>query len=96
MARIRTTYQIGDKVGQSLELDIGSIQTKHLGMGASATSGTSIVGARIDPYTAVQAGDIKINGQNVGAIAASASGGGNMKAALTLSTTMLITLWQAL
>ena len=34
--------------------------------------GESIVGARIDTTNAVHAGDIKINGQEVGAIAASA------------------------
>ena len=68
----KNTYQIGDKVGQSLELDIGSIKTSALGMGADATSGTSIVGARINTATAVQAGDIKINGQDVRAIAAGA------------------------
>ena len=66
----KNTYQIGDKVGQSLELDIGSIKTSALGMGAGATSGTSIVGARIAfSLPAIQAGDIKINGQDVGAIA---------------------------
>ena len=32
---------------------------------ANATSAMSIVGARIDPHTAVQASDITINGQNV-------------------------------
>ncbi len=74
----KNTYQIGDKVGQSLELDIGSIQTSALGMGTGATSGTSIVGTRINTTfsdqtaTAVEAGDIKINGQDVGAIAAGA------------------------
>ena len=46
----KNTYQIGDKVGQSLELDIGSIKTSALGMGADATSGTSIVGARKSNY----------------------------------------------
>ena len=70
----KNTYQIGDKVGQSLELDIGSIKTSALGMGADATSGTSIVGARMlthragFPYRLIDAGDIKINGQDVGAI----------------------------
>ena len=70
----KNTYQIGDKVGQSLELDIGSIKTSALGMGADATSGTSIVGARKSNYlsNAVQAGDIRINGQDVGAIAVNA------------------------
>ena len=66
------TFQIGDKAGQTVGLDIGSVQTKDLGMGAGASGGASIVGARIDTTSAVHAGDIKINGQEVGAIAASA------------------------
>ena len=66
------TFQIGDKAGQTVGLDIGSVQTKDLGMGAGAAGGASIVGARIDTSSAVHAGDIKINGQEVGAIAASA------------------------
>ena len=66
------TFQIGDKAGQTVGLDIGSVQTKDLGMGAGAAGGASIVGARIDTTSAVHAGDIKINGQEVGAIAAAA------------------------
>jgi len=66
------TFQIGDKAGQTVGLDIGSVQTKDLGMGAGAAGGASIVGARIDTSSAVHAGDIKINGQEVGAIAANA------------------------
>ena len=82
----KNTYQIGDKVGQSLKLDIGSIKTSALGMGSSSghNSGQSIVGTRLGTYPIVsgssraliardiQAGDIKINGQDVGAIAAGA------------------------
>ena len=43
------TYQIGDKVGQSLELDIGSIRTSALGMASSSAhnTGLSIVGTRV-------------------------------------------------
>ena len=60
------------KAGQTVGLEIGSVQTKDLGMGASSGGGESIVGARIDTTNAVHAGDVKINGQEVGAIAASA------------------------
>ena len=55
-------------------------------MGAGVTGGTSIVGTRINTAfsdqtaTAVEAGDIKINGQDVGAIAA----GADMEAVLKL------------
>ena len=63
-------FQIGDKAGQTVGLKIGSVQTKDLGMGAGAAGGASIVGTRINTAAAVHAGDIKINGQEVGAIAA--------------------------
>ena len=66
------TFQIGDKAGQTVGLEIGSVKTKDLGMGTGAASGDSIVGARINTAAAIAAGDIKINGQDVGAIAASA------------------------
>ena len=68
----KATFQIGDKAGQTVGLEIGSVQTKDLGMGAGAAGGASIVGARINTTNAVHAGDIKINGQEVGAIAANA------------------------
>lgn len=68
----KATFQIGDKAGQTVGLEIGSVQTKDLGMGASAAGGAAIVGARINTTAATEAGDIKINGQEVGAIAASA------------------------
>ena len=68
----KATFQIGDKAGQTVGLEIGSVQTKDLGMGAGSAGGASIVGARINTTNAVDAGDIKINGQEVGAIAASA------------------------
>ena len=68
----KATFQIGDKAGQTVGLKIGSVQTKDLGMGASAAGGESIVGARINTAAAIAAGDVLINGQEVGAIAASA------------------------
>jgi flagellin len=69
----KATFQIGDKAGQTVGLKIGSVQTKDLGMGASAAGGESLVGARYSsPAAEIAAGDIKINGQDVGKIAASA------------------------
>ena len=68
----KATFQIGDKAGQTVGLEIGSVQTKDLGMGAGAAGGASIVGARINTTNAIHAGDVKINGQEVGAIAANA------------------------
>ena len=68
----KATFQIGDKAGQTVGLEIGSVQTKDLGMGAGAAGGASIVGARINTANAIHAGDVKINGQEVGAIAANA------------------------
>ena len=66
------TFQIGDRAGQTVGLEIGSVQVKDLGMGASSSGGEFMVGARIDTTNAVHAGDILINGQEVGAIAAGA------------------------
>ena len=69
----KATFQIGDKAGQTVGLKIGSVQTKDLGMGASAAGGESLVGARYSsPAAEIAAGDIKINGQDVGKIAANA------------------------
>jgi len=68
----KAIFQIGDKAGQNVGLTIGSVKTTDLGMGSSSSGGNSIIGARIDTTNAVVAGDIKINGQDVGAIAAAA------------------------
>ena len=71
----KATFQIGDKAGQTVGLQIGSVKTSDLGMGASAAGGQAIVGGRIDTSSTlvgsggIAAGDIKINGQDVGAIA---------------------------
>ena len=67
------TFQIGDKTGQTVDLAIDSVSTKSLGLGATVGA-TSITGTRIGGSTAgaigttIAAGDIKINGQAVGAI----------------------------
>ena len=39
--------QIGDRPGHTLDLNLGSVKTSALGMGASSAGGTSLVGQRI-------------------------------------------------
>ena len=62
------TFQIGDKTGQTVGLKINSVTSSALGIGADV-SPTSITGTRLAASGAVDAGDISINGQAVGAIA---------------------------
>ena len=69
------TFQIGDKSGQTVDLAIDSVSTKKLGLGATVGA-TSITGTRVGGTaaalgTTIAAGDVKINGQDVGAIATS-------------------------
>ena len=64
----KATFQIGDKGGQTVGLQIGSVLTSSLGMGSGSGGANSIVSARI-ALAAVEAGDILINGQALGAIA---------------------------
>nr|WP_300554686.1 flagellin [Limnohabitans sp. Rim8] len=61
------TLQIGDKANQSLSLGIDSIRIKDLGMGGTAGPANTMVGARTN-LAAVDAGDIMINDQALGAI----------------------------
>ncbi len=63
------TFQIGDKTGQTVGLDINSVNTAALGIG-SDVSPTSITGTRIASSLSgsIAAGDIAINGQAVGEI----------------------------
>jgi len=63
------SLQIGDKAHQTLELNISSMKTKDLGMSNNSLGGDMLVSARISP-AAVDAGDIEINGQALGAITA--------------------------
>ena len=65
------TFQIGDKAGQTVDLSIASIGTSSLGMGGIAGSSNTLVGARVNFASGAAAGDIEINGQALGAIAAS-------------------------
>ena len=69
------TLQIGDKKGHSLDVSLESVKVADLGMGSSSTGGSSVVSARINVGSdllldgAVVEGTVKINGQDVGAIA---------------------------
>ena len=67
------TLQIGDKADQSMQISIGSIQTRDLGMGGTGGSTQAIVGTRSSVgltgvVSAIGAGDIEINGQALAAI----------------------------
>jgi flagellin len=64
----KATFQIGDKGGQTVGLKIGSVLTSSLGMGEGASGANSLVSARV-AFAAVDAGDIVINGQALGAVA---------------------------
>jgi flagellin len=70
-----STFQIGDKGGQTVSLDINSVSTSALGMGDGASSSKSIVSSRLNLdssgtlSSAVDAGDVVINGQALGAFA---------------------------
>lgn len=62
-------FQIGDKNGSNIEVSINSVKTKDLGLGSGSGVSDTLVSARVS-IGAVQKGDILINGQAVGAIAA--------------------------
>ena len=70
-----STFQIGDKGGQTVGLSIASVATNALGMGDGASSAKSIVSTRVDLdsngtlKSAIDAGDVVINGQALGAFA---------------------------
>ena len=61
------TFQIGDKDGQTVDLKINSAMTSSLGMGGGSSGSNTLVSAR-NAFAAVDAGDIEINGQALGAI----------------------------
>ena len=64
------TFQIGDKDGQTVDLKINSAMTSSLGMGGGSSGSDTLVSAR-NAFAAVDAGDIVINGQALGAITGS-------------------------
>ncbi len=69
------TLQIGDKASQAMQVSIGSVQTRDLGMGGTGGSTQAIVGTRsaldlTGVATTIGAGDIEINGQALAEITA--------------------------
>ncbi|WP_300554724.1 flagellin [Limnohabitans sp. Rim8] len=63
------TLQIGDKANQTLKIDIGSLKLKDLGLGSTGGGANAMVSGRTS-LGAVDAGDIMINDQAIGAIVA--------------------------
>lgn len=66
-------FQIGHEAGQTVGLKISSVETKALGMSSGSGGVNSIVGGRMS-LASFQSGDIKINGQDVGAFTAATNG----------------------
>jgi flagellin len=66
-------FQIGHEAGQTVSLDIGSVKTDSLGLGGGSAAAHSIVGGRMSLASFAE-GDIKINGQDVGAFTAASDG----------------------
>ena len=62
-------FQIGHEAGQTVSLNIGSVETSALGMGAGSSGSNTLVSGRIAAASAIAAGDIQINGQDLGAFA---------------------------
>jgi flagellin len=56
--------QIGDKGYQTMEVDIGSVSTKDLGMATGSFDGQTLVGNRV-ALTSFDEGDVMINGQEL-------------------------------
>jgi flagellin len=56
--------QIGDKSYQTMQVDIGSVSTKDLGMASGSFDGQTLVGNRV-ALTAFDEGDVMINGQEL-------------------------------
>lgn len=56
--------QIGDKSYQTMQVDIGSVATKDLGMASGSFDGQTLVGNRV-ALTAFDEGDVIINGQEL-------------------------------
>ena len=63
--------QIGDKSYQTMDVAIGSVATKDLGMAGASFDSKTLVSGRVNLGTAVDKGDIVINDQALGAIKAS-------------------------
>jgi flagellin len=59
--------QIGDKSYQTMDVTVGSVALKDLGMGPNGLSSNTLVSARVD-LAAAAAGDIEVNDQALGEI----------------------------
>jgi len=68
-------FQIGHEAGQTVSLGIGSVKTDSLGLGGGSAGANSIVGGRMSLASFAE-GDIKINGQDVGAFTAASPADG--------------------
>lgn len=69
--------QIGNNVGETMEFSIGSMRISDLGLGSTSSSNAnSLVSGRLDfgNIADVEKGDIRINGQDLGALSGLASG----------------------
>ena len=55
--------QIGDKAGQTMSVDIASIQTKDLGMNQGSFDSNTLVSARVTLTGGIAKGDITVNNQ---------------------------------
>ena len=62
------SFQIGDKSGQTVDLDISSVATSSLGMGNTSVGSNTLIGGRVS-FAAMSEGDVKINGQDIGVVA---------------------------
>lgn len=59
--------QIGDKAYQSMDINLGSVATKDLGMSGASFSNNTLVGTRVGTLADFSEGDIRINGQDLAA-----------------------------
>jgi len=63
------SVQIGAEVGRTMEFSFASVKTSDLGFtGAAGGSSSSVISGRVTLGTAIANGDIKINGESIGAI----------------------------
>lgn len=62
--------QIGDKAYQTMDVAIGSVATKDLGMAEISTGANTLISSRVN-LAAFDAGDIEINGQRLAAFTGS-------------------------
>jgi flagellin len=57
--------QIGDKGYQTMDIAVGSVRLKDLGMGQASVGGDALVGQRVGLTASFQEGDVMINGQEL-------------------------------